>query len=64
MRDGLIPSLFYNKSECIFIYIVELYPFHSPNEAYPNKTTSVNSINALASEVISVNWGNGQDRRK
>lgn len=32
------------------------------NEVYPNKTTSAKSIDALASEVISGNWGNGQDR--
>ena len=32
------------------------------NEVYPNKSTSSKSIDTIAREVISGNWGNGSDR--
>lgn len=34
----------------------------SGNEVYPNKVTSSKSIDTIAREVISGNWGNGSDR--
>lgn len=34
----------------------------SGNEVYPNKSTSSKSIDTIAREVISGNWGNGSDR--
>ena len=53
---------FDNAKKCANANVGYKVFYANGNEVYPNKSTSSKSIDTIAREVISGNWGNGSDR--